>query len=127
MKKLSFLLIIISIFQICLLRSESEDDLSPIDLPGIEEQQWKIATPQIEGQITIPFGGVVGRGFLPYFVEIQNVSSSEQEVKIEFEYSGEQASTIKQKFTLSPDQRKEVQLLLPLIFKNRNHFCKKSI
>ena len=42
MKKLSFLLIIISIFQICLLRSESEDDLSPIDLTGFEEDYHRV-------------------------------------------------------------------------------------
>ena len=42
MKKLSFLLIIILIFQICLLRLESEDDLSPINLTGFEEDYHRV-------------------------------------------------------------------------------------
>ena len=42
------------------------------NLPDITSRQWPILHKGIEGKVTIPFDGSIGRGVLPLFVEFKS-------------------------------------------------------
>ena len=82
------------------------------NLPDITSRQWPILHKGIEGKVTIPFDGSIGRGVLPLFVELEHNGKEEVEVEVTLGQSSDHV--FKQTLMLKPGEKKFYEWEVPL-------------
>jgi hypothetical protein len=88
------------------------------DIPEVQDRQFLIATQEIQGKFTFPFGGVLGRGFFPVSVHVQNISSDNKEVIITVQHPSSQNDLLRHTIQLAAGEKKELDYVLPIPITN---------
>ncbi len=82
------------------------------NLPDISSRQWPISHKGIEGKVTIPFDGSIGRGVIPLFVEFEHNGKDTVDVEVKLGQSSDEVFT--QNLRLSPGDKKSFEWEVPL-------------
>ena len=83
-------------------------------LPDVSSHQWPISHKGVEGRITIPFNGTIGRGVLPVFVELEHNGKKTVEVEVSLSLSNSSSGSLNQKLTLKPGEKVSYEWEVPL-------------
>ncbi len=84
------------------------------DIPEIKDRQIRVVGQHIRGTVTVPFGGVMGRGFYPANVRVQNTSASKKEVVVTIQHPVSNNDLLRQTVQLAAGESKEFNYVLPL-------------
>lgn len=99
------------VFWLCFLRQVAQAEVI-WNLPDISSQQGQILHKGIEGTVTLPFAGSIGRGVLPIFVELEHNGKDEVEVELTLGQASKQI--FKQVLILKPGDKKSYEWEIPL-------------